>query len=109
MLLEETIKYHTEIADANERKAIPYTEGKLNNPDGYARAVCEEFELVCLDESTKHRQLAEWLRELQAYREILANADKIIESEYGCVIIEGYADVIDQMIEVYMEVNAYDT
>lgn len=48
MTLEETIKYHTEIADANERKAIPYTEGKLNNPDGYARAVCEEFELACL-------------------------------------------------------------
>lgn len=46
-------------------------------------------------------QLVEWLRELKAYREILTNADKIIESEYGCVIVEGYADVIDQMKEVY--------
>lgn len=30
---------------------------------------------------------------------ILENADNIIESEYGCVIIEGYADVVDQMKE----------
>lgn len=51
----------------------------------------------------EHRQMAEWLRELKAYREILANASKIIESQYGCVIIEGYADVVDQMIEIYME------
>ena len=54
----------------------------------------------------EHRQLAEWLKELKAYREILTNADKIIASEYGCVIIEGYADVIDQMNEVFKEVNA---
>jgi hypothetical protein len=56
--------------------------------------------------SDYHKQLAEWLRELKAYRGILANADRLIESEYGVVIIEGYKDVIDQMNEVYMEVNA---
>ena len=58
--------------------------------------------------SAYHKQIAEWLRELKAYREILANADNIIESKYGCVIIEGYADVIDKMNEVYKEVNADD-
>ena len=54
----------------------------------------------------ENRQRAEWLRELKAYRGILSNADKIIESKYGCVIIEDYADVIDKMNEVFKEVNA---
>ena len=64
--------------------------------DGCAFQKCKE----------ENEQLAEWLRELKAYRKILANADKIIASEYGCVIIEGYADIIDKMNEVYKEVNA---
>ena len=52
-------------------------------------------------DANEFKQLAEWLKELKAYREILENADKIIKSEYGCVIIEGYADIIDKMNEVY--------
>lgn len=31
--------------------------------------------------------------------DILENADNIIKSKYGCIIIEGYADVVDQMKE----------
>lgn len=54
-------------------------------------------------DANEFKQLAEWLKELKAYREILENADKIIKSEYGCVIIEGYADIIDKMNEVYKE------
>lgn len=54
-------------------------------------------------DANEFKQLAEWLKELKAYREILENADKIIKSEYGCVIIEGYADIIDMMNEVYKE------
>lgn len=53
------------------------------------------------ERSEYYQDLAEWLRELKTYRRILANADRIIESEYGCVIIEGYKDVIDQMNEVF--------
>lgn len=37
--------------------------------------------------------------------EILSNADNIIESNYGCLTLEGYADVIDQMKEVFKEVD----
>ena len=37
--------------------------------------------------------------------ELLANADKISESIYGCVILEGYADVIAQMRELFKETN----
>lgn len=37
--------------------------------------------------------------------EILSNTDDIIKSKYDCIIIEGYADVIDQMKEVFKEVK----
>ena len=83
MTLDETIKHYEEVAESCER----------GNPKKRSKMECAK----------EHRQRAEWLRELKAYREILENADKIIKSEYGCVIIEGYADIIDKMNEVYKE------
>lgn len=92
MRLDEEIKHCEKVAEDQEWMAEAYDD------DSMGAKLCKE----CAEE---HRQLAKWLRELKAYREILANADKIIESEYGCVILEGYADVVDRMIEVFMEVN----
>lgn len=86
MTLEEVIEYFEIEAETSNSLMMPYKSRKKYSDD-------------C-------KQMAEWLKELKAYREILANADKIIESEYGCVIIEGYKDVIDQMNEVFQEVNA---
>ena len=91
MILDEAIKHCEEVAEENEKNA---------------KCINNIYKKSCLECAAEHRQLAEWLRELKTYREILANADKIIESEYGCVIVEGYVDVIDQMNEVYKEVNA---
>ena len=95
MTIEEVIKYCEEVAEELNEKACDLYEN-------------EDYENAkdCIWGAKEHRQLAEWLKELKAYRGILANADRIIESEYGCVIIEGYKDVIDQMNEVYSEVNA---
>ena len=94
MTLDEAIKHCEEVAEELEEEAV--------------KGCCDDTEIVnnCYECASEHRQLAEWLRELKAYRGILANADRLIESEYGVVIIEGYKDVIDQMNEVYMEVNA---
>ena len=94
MTLDEAIKHCEEGAEELEEEAV--------------KGCCDDTEIVnnCYECASEHRQLAEWLRELKAYRGILANADRLIESEYGVVIIEGYKDVIDQMNEVYMEVNA---
>lgn len=92
--LDEAIQHCLEVAEQKEQEAKE--AHVLSGMD-------------CLECAKEHRQLAKWLKELKAYREILANADKIILSEYGCVIIEGYRDVIDRMIEIYMEVNTDDT
>ena len=92
MTLEEAIKHCEEVAD----KYCEKVEDGLTADD------------FCDSCASEHRQLADWLRELKAYREILANADKLIESEYGYVIIEGYADVVAKMNEVFKEANAED-
>ena len=83
----------------NKEEALAYSFGERYKRLGEPVGDLPELE-------AEHKQYAEWLKELKAYRKILANADRIIESEYGCVIIEGYKDVIDQMNEVFEEVNA---
>ncbi|MEE3309443.1 hypothetical protein [Sharpea azabuensis] len=98
MSLDEAIIHCEEVAEANEKESKLWEGGVTEAFKQKEQKLCE-----CAKE---HRQLAEWLKELKAYRGILAKADKIIESEYGCVIIEGYKDVIDQMNEVFQEVNA---
>lgn len=99
MTLDEAIKHAEEVATENEKTIAYYTiQGD--------KEWLDECEKDCIECAKEHRQLAEWLRELKAYRGILANADRLIESEYGVVIIEGYKDVIDQMNEVFMEVKA---
>lgn len=64
MTLDEAITHCIEVADQNEYQS-------------------------CKECAKEHRQLAKWLTELKTYRKLIANADKLIESEYGVVIIEG--------------------
>ena len=90
MTLDEAIKHYEQLA-----------ENQIKCADRIDELHCDSTTTRYMAEH--HRQLAEWLKELKAYREILENADKIIKSKYGCVIIEGYADIIDKMNEVYKE------
>ena len=42
----------------------------------------------------------EWLAELKMYREIIDTAEEKIKDIYGAVIVEGYADIFDQLKEI---------
>ena len=102
MTIDELIKHCEEVAEENEKSIVYYIiQGDKEGLD--------ECEKDCIECAKEHRQLAKWLKELKAYREILANHRKIIESLYGCVIVEGYVDVVDRMNDVFMEANADDT
>ena len=93
MTIDEAIRHAEEVAETNQA-IVDYCDFIDKNIEECEECACE------------HRQLAKWLRELKAYRGLIANADKLIESEYGVVIIEGYADVLSQMKEIYEEVKA---
>lgn len=41
-----------------------------------------------------------WLKELKMYREIIDTAEEKIKDTYGAVIVEGYADIFDQLKEI---------
>ena len=91
MTIDEAIAYSEDMARQNEEIYESYCQHG-EEKEGYE--LHGEY-------AERFRQLAEWLRELKAYREILTHVDDIIASEYGCVIIEGYGDVVDHMNEVF--------
>ena len=44
--------------------------------------------------------MAKWLTELKMYRNIIDTAEDKIKDVYGAVIVEGYADIFDQLKEI---------
>ena len=105
MTIDEAIKHCEEKAEELEKQVKPYQCESIN--EKLYEVNKKEWD-SCLECANEHRQLAQWLRELKTYRELLENADNIIKSEYGCVIIEGYADVIDKMNKVYKEIKKHE-
>ena len=56
--LEEAIKYYSELAEENEKDAEQFKRIKAT----------QDMISHCYECAKEHRQLAEWLRELKAYR-----------------------------------------
>lgn len=59
------------------------------------------------------KQLAEWLRELKAYREILTKLDAAIDCYENCESCQGFREYstsqfIKDVIQINKEVNAVD-
>ena len=48
----------------------------------------------------KQKMSIGWLTELKMYREIIDTAEEKIKDIYGAVIVEGYADIFDQLKEI---------
>ena len=89
MTLDEAIKHAEEIAEEKERSA------KLHQrPDSGVKGSGKRY-LSYLSCASEHRQLAEWLRELQQWR------------EFGNRIGQVCAEFLtDEQIEKLREVNA---
>lgn len=73
MDLESAIRYCEEVAETNER--ICDTEPSIGLPDIYKH---KDAAKKCASE---HRQLAEWLKELKAYREQRGKRMNVEEKE----------------------------
>ena len=107
MTIDEEIKYAEEVAELNEECARIYNE----QGEVIASCSCKE----CADE---HRQLAEWLRELNTYREFADWLVKAVLEEDWEESADFYAEVLCRKLtklgklkvvdNKYMEVNADD-
>ena len=96
MTIDEAIKHCEEIAEAEERSA------KLHQrPDRGVKGSGKRY-LSCIECANDHRQLAEWLRELKAYRNIrrILSQNRIATDRYGEVVMW------DDIKRVFKEVNA---
>ena len=96
MTLDETIRHCEEVAAEQKRKALAaYSE--------------EDYEKSkdCIWCSEEHRQLAEWLRELKAYRkareEIIRKRDS---SQWSELVVHGFSHAICTIDNHLKEVNA---
>ncbi len=81
MTLDEAIKHAEEVAEENEKRANWFW-AKEGNPNYENRVECAE----------EHRQLAEWLKELKAYR------------EQGNALMDGILKIIHSTIYDFMDV-----
>lgn len=69
MTLDEAIQHCEEVADEKEEDAILYHNCATYNQNLYEKGLAENTEKECRACAEEHRQLAEWLKELQAHRE----------------------------------------
>ena len=70
MTIDEAIKHCEEVAKQNETDAILYTHCKEIKTNMYEKLTAEKAESDCQECAAEHRQLAEWLQELRAYRKL---------------------------------------
>lgn len=73
MTLEEAIKHCEEVAETKEK------EGSLNQESFMPLNEFLRYHVECLNCASEHRQLAEWLRELQRYRFEISECKAILD------------------------------
>lgn len=105
--LEEAIKHCEKVAEKKE-KECKWISG--SEDAGMNGALAKTF-AECASE---HRQLAEWLRELKAYKKAYTEIDSKIESdymgnnEYEMAVSDGYQSAINIIDRCIEEVNVDD-
>lgn len=107
MTLEEAIKHCEEVAEELEKRVKPYQCESINKK--LYEVNKEEWD-NCIECAQEHRQLAEWLREVKAYREareaIKKHCGLAIEDRckycYRCNNVMGVKEILD-LIDKYKE------
>ena len=108
MTLEEAIKHCEEKAEELEKRVNPYQCESINKK--LYEVNKKEWD-SCLECAKEHRQLAEWLKELKKYREILTRLDAMIDCYENCESCQGFREYptsqfVKDVIQINKEVNA---
>lgn len=74
MDLESAIQHCEDVARQNEEDAILYSNCKKHKKNLFEIGLAENAEKKCCKCAEEHRQLAEWLKELKAYKEPCGDA-----------------------------------
>lgn len=97
--IDEAIKHCEAVAEVNERSLRVYENLDEDRP------LFKEEENECKECAKEHRQLAEWLKELKAYRKIrrILSQNRIATDRYGEVVLW------DDIKRVIKEIEADET
>lgn len=81
MTLDEAIKHCEKVAEEQEKlyKLCPVTDYGCKG-DKHCRSMSYEYD-GCLKCAEEHRQVAEWLKELKMYREMIPSASEVFLAE----------------------------
>ncbi len=102
--IDEAIKHEEKLAEELEEEAVKYC--------------CDDTEIVnkCYEYVDEHRQLADWMRELKAYREVEEVIFNICKEncEYpkdkpvmcGACWVGTIKDIFENLLDEFREVNA---
>ena len=69
MTLDEAIKHCEEVAEKNENDVEVYEVLAKNHKNTYSKLTATKYATDCVECAADHRQLAEWLTELQQKRD----------------------------------------
>lgn len=105
--LDEAIQHCIEIAEAEENKYSYFMESAKSDAMREEEAKCKE----CANE---HRQLAKWLKELEAYIKIISELSEALHFYDGCEKCQGFreyptSDFVDDVrswVKQFEEVSA---
>jgi hypothetical protein len=78
MTLDEAIRHTIEVAEKHEKRLKVYENLDEDRP------LFSEEETECRLCAKEHRQLAEWLRELKAYRYKYADISRVASDDESC-------------------------
>lgn len=103
MTLDEAIKLCEEVAEEQDMKAGFETDYQTYSMSEVERERCREC-------ASEHRQLAEWLRELQIYRKKLTEIEAAVDFYKGCESCQGFREYptdkfVEDLVRI-LEVNA---
>ena len=109
MNLDEAIQHCEEVARQNEEDAILYSNCKKYKTNLYEIGLAENAEKKCCKCADEHRQLAEWLKELKAYREIWNKLGMWLADTRLAIAPDETLDDVDEKLVRVAQVDMIDT
>ena len=108
MTIDEAIKHCEEVAEKNEKQAKECHDNQVRKCEVISFAEMDYTrENECLECAKEHRQLAEWLRELKAYRESRKEITRKMNSgQWSEGVVYGLDKAVRIMEKHLREVNA---
>ncbi len=106
MTLDEAIRHAEEVAEEQKKEANEWHENQVRKCELFPFAEMDyTHENECKKCAEEHRQLAEWLKELKAYREAWDKCIKEIKEWYWNADKQAMAEdpcVIDAMVDLFV-------